>query len=182
MPGMMPPQGAAPAPVEQVGMAPQQPEEAEAATPEEQQMYNEVVTRAKRLIFDEEKQEVRPSLVKMLKEGDDPVQALGRAAGTIFFRVVQSAAKAGIQIPPSVEMGAAEEVFSDVAQVASTVTGTDFMSDDQKYEGAFYVAIDEARQMMASAGMIDQEAAVAEMQDLAAADKDGRLGQMIGSV
>jgi hypothetical protein len=181
MAGMMPQDPAAAAAPPAQGMAPQQaaPQEAqpegEMATPEEQQLYNEVVTRAKKLVFDEQKQEVRPAIVKMLKEGDDPVQALGQAAGTVFFRVLQSATKAGIEIPPSVEVAAAEEVFSDVAQIASTVTGTDFMADDQQYEGAFYVAVDECRQMMSAAGMVDQEAALAEMQDMSAADQSGQL-------
>ena len=108
--------------MQQQGMAPEQaprPEEGEAATPEEQAIYDEFVTRAKTLIFDPESEEVRPQVVKMLNEGDDPKQALGQTAATIFFRVEQQAAKDGVEIPQTVKEGAGEEVFSDLAQVAS---------------------------------------------------------------
>jgi hypothetical protein len=187
MPGMMPPQEAPPpaagaAPQQGMVPAPAEPPQGEPASPEEQQMYDDFVTRAKMLIFDQETEEVRPAVVKMLEGDDDPKAALGQTAASIAFRVLQEAEKGGVQIPEDVMMEAGQEIFSDVAQVASAVTGVDFMADDQAYEGAFYIAVDELRQMLTSAGMVDVEQEKAAFQEMAAADADGRLSEMMGGL
>jgi hypothetical protein len=155
---MLPAQAPAQAPVQDVPE-----EEGVPATPEEQGLYDEFVTRAKSLIWDQKKEEARPEIVKSLQDGD-PVEALAQTAAAVFFKVDQAATKAGMQIPEDVKMAAGEEVFSDVAQVASVVTDVDFTSDPELYDKAFLMAVDEVAQMEGGAGMVDKEAAAAELQ------------------
>jgi hypothetical protein len=155
---MLPEQAPAQMPVQDVPE-----EEGTPASPEEQQMYDEFVTRAKSLIWDQKKEEARPEIVKSLQDGD-PVEALAQTAAAVFFKVDQAAAKAGMQIPDDVKMAAGEEVFSDVAQVASVVTDVDFTADEELYDKAYLMAVDEVAQMESGAGMIDKEAAAAELQ------------------
>jgi hypothetical protein len=154
-------------------------DQGEAASPEEQKLYDDVVTRAYSLIFDVDKGEVRPQILEGLKGGDDPKEALAQTAATVFFRVLQAAAQAGQEIPPDVEENAGKEVFEKLAEIASAVGPMDFMQDDDAFQGAFFLAVDELRQQKQAAGMIDQQAAQGDFQDLAAADQDGRLAQIM---
>ncbi len=179
---------AAPAPVapQQQGLDQQQmppgemAEGGEPASPEEQEMYDEIVARAYLLIFDEKSRKPRDSVVKMLSEGE-PKAALGQAAATIFFRVEEAAAKAGIKVPGEVKEAAGAEVFSTMAELATKVGTTDFMTDEDAFAGAFYIAANELQNMESSAGMLDEQETSAEFDEIIAADQDGRLAQIVGA-
>lgn len=146
--------------------APAQPapeEEGVQASPEEQEMYDNFVTRAKSLIWDQKKEEARPEIIKAL-QGEDPFEALATTAATVFFKVEQAAAKQGIAIPEDMKEAAGEEVFSDVAQIASMVTEVDFTADPEAYDKAFLMAVDELAQLESGSGLADKEQAAADLQ------------------
>jgi hypothetical protein len=172
-PNMMPPQPAQQQPVP--------PDQGQPADPQSQGIYDKLVTKSFELIFDTEKEEVRPEILKSLK-GGDPKEALAQTAAQVFHRVEESAAQAGQQIPGDVKESAGKEVFDNLAHIASATGPVDFMNDDNAYQGALYLAADELRQMEQASGLLDPEAAKADFQDLAAADKDGRLAQIMAGL
>ncbi len=183
MPGLAPalaaPPQAVPQPSPQMG-PPANDQQGEPATPEEQAMYDEVVSRSYLLMFDEKTRKPRASVVKMLKSGD-PKQALGEAAANIFFRVEQAAAKAGQPIPDSVKEGAGADVFSKMAELATKVGETDFMADDDAFAGAWYVAVNTLQNLEKQGGMEDPEKTSADFDQLIQADQSGQLAAMMGT-
>jgi hypothetical protein len=159
---------------------PAEGQQGEPATPEEQALYDEVVSRAYLLMFDEKTRKPRASVVKMLQSGE-PKQALGETAANVFHRVEMEAAKAGQPIPDSVKEGAGADVFSKMAELASKVGETDFMADDDAFSGAFYIAVNTLQQLEKQSGMEDPEKTSADFDQLIQADQSGQLAAMMGT-
>jgi hypothetical protein len=186
MPGLMPSQTppaaapAAPAPAQ----APVPGEEEMAAggqeaSPEEQAQYEEIVARGLMLIFDAE-EGIRPGIRQMLDAGgDDPGTALGQAAGLVIARVEDAAAKDGVEIPDDMREAAAAEIFENLADAASEAGIHDFRQDDAAFQKAFLIAADTMRLQAQESGRLDPEKAKMDMEELAGADREGRLDQIM---
>lgn len=170
------------APAPQQGLAAAQAPQAEpmiaeggeAATPEEQALYDDIVGRAYLLIFDEKGGTVRKSVLDSLS-GEEPKEALASTAASIFARVLQAAAQGGVEVPGEVKEAAGAEVFETLAEVASKAGVYDFMGDDQAFEAAFLLAADTLRQIETESGTLDPEAAKADFAGMVEADKSGEL-------
>lgn len=177
------PQAAPPQAAPQPGAMPQ-PGAAvgeQAASPEEQQLYDEIVSKAYTLIFDEKAGKVREPVLEHLK-GDDPIEALAQTAAQVFGRVMQAAAEDGVQIPGDVKEAAGAEVFETMAEIASEAGIYDFMGDDKAFQAAFLRAADGLSNIERQNGSIDIEATKGEFAEMAAMDKDGRLDAILASL
>lgn len=166
--------GAAPMPVEEEAAAGGQE-----ASPEEQAMYEEFVARGIMLALDPE-QGLRPGIREMLESGgDDPATALGQAAGLVIARVEEAAAKDGVEVDGDLREAAAAEIFEVMAEAATQAGIHDFAGDDAAFEKAFLIAADTMRVQAQEGGRLDPEKAKMDMEELAAADREGRLDQIM---
>ena len=188
MAGMMPsqPQPAAPAPAAP-GPAPMPADDEMAAggqeaSPEEQAMYEEIVARGILLIFDAD-QGLRPGIRQMLESGgDDPATALGQAAGLVIARVEDAAAEDGVEVEDDIREKAAGEIFEVLAEAATQAGIHDFVQDDAAFQKAFLIAADTMRVQAQESGRLDPEKAKMDMEELAAADREGRLDAIMQSL
>jgi hypothetical protein len=149
------------------------------ASPEEQQMVEEIVSRGVMLIFDE-KEGIRPGIRQMLEAGgDDPATALGEAAGMVIARVEDAAAEDGVEVPDDVRMEAASQIFENLADAATQAGIHDFGQDDEAFQKAYLLAADSMRLHAQESGRLDPEKAKMDMEELGAADREGRLDQIM---
>lgn len=178
MAGLMP--TAATPPVEETMPAqPQNEMQGEPADPESQAMYEEWVARGILLIFDA-KQGLRPGIRQMLESGgDDPATALGQAAGLVIARVDEAAANDGVEVDGDLRDQASAEIFEVLADAATQAGIYDFENDDAAFQKAFLIAADTWRQQAQESGRIDPEKAKMDLEELGAADRDGRLDQIM---
>lgn len=154
--------------------------EGQQATPEEQAAYDEYVSRGIMLLFDEGTQELRPGVVQMMQNEDDPAAGLGEAVGTIVSRIDDEAQKAGVEFDPAVRESAATNIFEVAAQAATNAGIHDFENDDEAFQRAYLVGVDTVRQADTAAGRVTPEKAQADMQALSQADQAGQLQAMLG--
>lgn len=166
------------------GMAAQQPPEqpggGQQASPEEQQAYDEYVSRGIMLLFDEQTQQLRPAVAQMMQDEDDPAAGLGEAVGNIVSRIDDQAQQEGIEIAPDVREAAATNIFEVAAQAATNAGIHDFEADDEAFQRAYLIGVDTVRQADVATGRTSPEKAQADMQALAQADQAGQLQTMLG--
>ena len=153
------------------------------ASPEEQDLYNRLVERAEDLLFegDGANAKFRKGIIEALKE-ENPQEALGQTAATVFHRVIQAAADAGQKVPGDVKEAAGEEVYSVMAEAASNLGIHNFMEDQQAFDAGWLIAADHLRVLEQESGTLDQDEAAAEFQQLAEMDQDGRLEQIMAGL
>ena len=164
--------------------APAAPEQESNVSPEEQQAYEEIVARGLELIFegdDESSAKVRPDVLKALKD-ENPREALGEVAGSIVFRVVQAGREAGVEIDDDMAEQAGAEIFEVLAEIATKRGIYDFQGDNKEFQAAWLLAVDKYRLLMQDDGGLDPDAQQGNMNELAAADQDGRLSQIMGQL
>ena len=149
--------------------------EGEQATPEEQAQYELFVGQCLKLIYGGGK--VNQAVLDRLKTGK-PVQALAAAATVIVDRVFTSAKENGKDFAADILLHAGKEILQDLAELAQKSGIHDYTQDE--LDGAFYAAVDQFR--ADHQGMIDQNAAKGELQQLQQADQQGKLGQMLPGI
>lgn len=174
------PAPAAPAPAPAGLDAAAQPQGQQQASPEEQQLHDELVARGVMLLLDEKTNDFRPGVREAIADADDPAAGLGEAVGTVVGRIDDQAAKDGIQIPPDVREAAGVAIFELAAAVASRKGIHDFENDDEAFQRAFLIGVDTVRQQDVAAGRMDPEKAKADFAAMAQADQAGQLGAMLG--
>lgn len=162
------------------GQEPQAPGGGEQASPEDQQAYDEYVSRGILLLFDEQTQQLRPAVAQMMQDEDDPAAGLGEAVGNIVSRIDDEAQKAGVEFDPAVREAAATNIFEVAAQAATNAGIHDFENDDEAFQRAYLIGVDTVRQADTAAGRVDQGKAQADLQALAQADQAGQLQGMLG--
>lgn len=180
--GGMPP-GAAPSPD---GM--------EDATPEEQAMYDKLVTTALDFFVPEGMDTIAPPMVASLKgefpeavtqmfaQAEPPVDAnpLDAVAVTATVAVMMAEAeieKGGQQIPNDVVFHAGAEVIEYAIAASEALKIHDFNEEDM--ERVTYRAMDLYR---TAAPRADQEALAGEFEEVVAADRAGQLGALLPGV
>lgn len=169
--------------------APQQPqaapEEEQAAnvTPEEQALYEELVARGTMLLYDGKTKKIRAGVLEMMQaDPEDPAACLGEAAGTIMSRVEEVAAEGGVPADRDMLMQAGAEIFEQVAEAATAAGVHDFEQDDEAFQRAYLIAVDTTRTNAQTAGRIDAQQEQADFAEVAQADKDGRLDEIMRSL
>ncbi len=148
----------------------EQPGDAPNVSPEEQAQYTAFVETALNLISDDRFED---GLLKSLGGSKDPVLSLASTALTVVQRVEASASQKGQQVSGDVLLHAGEEIVGALAEMAGAANIHDYTQEEM--DGAFYRAADMYREEKQARGEIDQDAAAADLQDLAAADKAGQL-------
>jgi hypothetical protein len=156
--------------------APSMPGEPRQASPEEQALYNRFVANAYNLVYDEK---MLPKMLDILEGEGDPVAGLASAASTVIVRVAEAAQRQGQQLSGDVLFNAGTEVFEDLAELSRTAKIKDFAQDPDALEGAYFRALDETRVMLQESGVVDQDAAMADMQQLAEMDQNGKYEEML---
>lgn len=170
-----PAQGGAPAPQ---GVAPEVGYQGEGnVAPEEQAAYDKFVDNGFKLIYDDK---TMPNILNLLQSSQDKILNLASAALNVVMHLKESAKNAGREIPPDILMHGGVEILEDLAELSDKAGIYEYSQDE--IEGATYRAFDMYREMEDQRGETDQEARMAEMQELAQAEKDGRLGEMFGDM
>lgn len=147
-----------------------------AATPEEQQQYDQIVAKAYDLIYDNK---TMPAIVETLKGEGDPIEGLARTTSSVMLRVIQSGMQANVPINGEVAFHAGTEVFEDLADLSREAGVKDYTQDQDGMEKAYFLALDYSRQAFQDAGILDPAAADADLQALQKMDQDGQLEQMM---
>ncbi len=146
----------------------------EQASEEEQDQYNQIVSNAMKLMYDERSM---PGTLKGLQGDGVPIEGLAVTAFNITKRVTDSARQNGIQISPDVLYQAGAEIVEELADLQKEA-GIAALSQEQ-INGAFLRAVDMYRDVAQREGTLDQGTMAAEMNELVAADRQGTLDQLL---
>lgn len=160
--------------------------EGEEATPEEQQAYDEFVKDGFRVMY--EGGEVKPRILELLDEDPaDLIEVLGDEALKDFSPVVALAATATIIVLEVVRstgekdgtiiLHGGKAIMEDIAEIAQKAGIRDY--SEEEIGKAFHMAADLFRRAAEEEGLIELDEAKAEWEEIVAADKEGRLGEMI---
>lgn len=150
----------------------------DAASPEEQQMYDEFVNKAYELVYNGNK--VSPQVMEALKGDGNPVDGLANATAMVVMRTEDSATQKGRKIPGDVVFHAGTEVLEDLADLASQAGIHDFTEEEM--EGAAYQALDIYRAQRQQQGSLDMGAIGQDFEQIMAAEKSGQLDQMFPGI
>lgn len=171
------------------GMAPTPAAEADDSnvSPEEQEAYDDFVLAAFALIY--EKEAVRPNILKLLDEEPSDLMAVLSGVGEVEFTpTVAVAATAVVIIMQLVEIAGDEpisdevlfnggaEIVEELVDISSRM-GNEFTEDETNK--AFLQAADLYREVAASAGLVDKAELAGLFEEVAAADREGRLGEVL---
>lgn len=153
------------------------PQEASSnVTPEEQKQYDLFVSQCLDLISNNEK--VRAAVIEMMKSAPEPNEGLAQAAAFIVMRVEDAAAEKGIKFSGDILLHGGMEVLEAIADLGEASGVTDEF-DEEDREGAFYRATDLYREDRQQKGVLDQDAADSDWEDLKQADESGAIDRMV---
>jgi len=142
-------------------------------TPEEQKQYDEFVENALRLTYDKK---TMPNVLETLKGGDNPIEGLANTLVMVVTALEKQADAAGAELSSDVIFHGSFEIIADLANLQKEAGIADL--DDDEVEKAIYMAIDIYRQQKQSAGRLDVEGISQDMDELMAAEKEGRLDEI----
>ncbi len=163
--------GGTQAPVNQAGyLGPQQ------ASPEEQEVYNQIVANGYNLIYEEG---TMPATVEGLAGDDNPVQGLVTVATAIITRVIESAVRAKVQVTADIALHAGTEIFEDLCNLSKQSGIKDYSTDREAMESAYLRTTDGVRMALQDAGILDQASAKADWDKLMQMDGSGELDQIM---
>ena len=156
-------------------------EEESNVSPEEQEIYNQAVTNALRIIYPKgEDAAIAPSVLDTLKSSDNPVVNLASAAVSIVTFLRDSAKEAGAPLPDEILYHAGAAVTEELAEVADVSKIYDYSEDE--IEQAFYQALDMYRVSGEQSGDVDPEQLKAGFEQVRQADAEGTLDQMLPGI
>lgn len=162
-----------PPPEDEMGMGDMEGEQPN-VSPEEQKAYDAFVDNGLRLIFDKR---TAPGLLDRIKKGKTPVEGLASATVYVVDAVRKSAEKAGQQVPDEVVFHAGFELVSNVATLSAAARVHEFSEDE--IEQAIYIGLDLYATMEMQEGRLDAESALNDFETVVAADKAGRIDDVI---
>lgn len=146
--------------------------EEEAASPEEQALYDKFVSKAFMLVYDKK---FFPAVLELLEGEGDPIEGLALASSKVIMRVMKAAQQAGEKLPGDVLFHGAKEVFEDLGELSRRAGIKDFSADPDALEGAYFRALDHLRILLEGSGDINREAAQADLAMLQQMDEAGDL-------
>lgn len=176
-----------------VGMAPKGPpaeeldDEEPNASPEEQAAYEDFVLAGLALIYEDK--QVRPGILKMLDEDpQDLMQILSSAEELQEFSPVVAVAATAVVIVLEIMRHAGDErpsdelvlhggaaIVEELVEIQGRI-GKELSQDD--LHRAMSMAMDLYREAGTQAGFVDEGKLKAQFEELVAADKEGRLGEV----
>jgi hypothetical protein len=149
----------------------------EAATPEEQALYEQVVKNALEILYPKSEEEISPQIREALTAGDKPVMNLAMASLSIVQGLVASAKQAGQPIPEDVLYHAGAQIVELVGEAAEAFKIHDYAEED--IERAFYIALDLYREQATQAGDVNADELKASFDELKAANDRGELDTIL---
>jgi len=149
-------------------------EEQPNVSPEEQQLYEEFVDKCYQVIYSQKT--IKP-ILQALNASDDPKMNLANAVVLVVKFVVDSARKAGKEIPVDVLMHGGKEVLEDLADLCAEMGIHQYTPEE--LEGAVYIAADLYRGMAEQDGTLDIEGSKRDMAMAVQADREGRMDDII---
>lgn len=147
-------------------------------TEDEQQMYDLMVGEAKGIIFGKD---TMGRIVQALKQISDPAESIAVTTANVMLRVLSGIKKRGGNIPIDIIYAAGQEVFADVAELATKAGIHDFGKDDQGFNTAFIRAVDRFRVKATESKLLDKAEVDEEMRKMIEADRAGKLNEMLGA-
>ena len=157
-------------------VAPQQSmtpmEEEPNVTPEEQEIYDTVVSNAQTIIFGKESS---TNILNMVQSADTAAEGVAQATVTIGDQIISKAEENGIQVPEDVLSAAAEEVVAMIFELAEAAKVIEDTTDDD-----MFTALTKSMEMWAQLHperFNEQEAS----QDLQGMDK-AQVAQILGQL
>lgn len=93
----------------------------------EQAVYERFVRNGMRLIYGEK---TLPSVIKSLEGDGNPVEGLANTISTVVMRLVDSAAKKGVELPPDVVMYGAGELIEQLADLSKESGGHAYTDEE----------------------------------------------------
>lgn len=148
------------------------------AGPEQQQLYEQFVAQAMKLIYSED---ALPAVLKTLQGGGDPVEGLASAASLITFQVSESAEANGFPVSNDIVFNAGTEIFNQLADVADAAGFADFENDRDALESAYFKGLDQFRGLMQETGRIDQQASMRDVERLQSMSDSGELEMLLNN-
>lgn len=145
--------------------------------PDEQQAYDTFVGNGMELLYNEN---VMPKLLESIRSAEDPAEGLGNAVATLVMRLDDSASKAGQEISGDVKLHAAKELLEQMAEVAEEAGVHEY--SEEEMESAFYSALDTYRTTRQAEGKLNPEEFQGDMQEIQAADQEGRIDEVLPGV
>jgi hypothetical protein len=150
-------------------------------TPEEQAQYEMVMRNALKIIYPEgEEAQISPQVLQALKGSENPQMNLATAAVTLVTQLRDSAKKAGQPISDDVLYHAGSDIVGELAEVAEATKIYDF--SEEEIENAWYMALDMYRAAGEQSGDVDSAQLKQSFEELRAADKEGRLDELMPGV
>lgn len=143
-------------------------------TPDEQNAYNQFVVNGMKLIFNEA---TTPKLIQRLQADENPIHALAATTVAIVSKLKASAESAGQQVSPDILMHGGTELMSNIAELAKAAKVHTYTPDEQ--EKALYTAMDMYSNQEMQKGTLDKEGFARDFQTLVAADKAGKLDEVL---
>jgi len=143
-------------------------------TPEEQELYDQVVDNAYQIIYDPKTTE---NLLSRISQSGNPVEGLASVAFMVVTTLENSADQAGMPIPQDVLFHAGIEILEEIAEFAEEKGVHSF--SDEEIEQALFSALDMYGAQAERSGKVDKESAQAEFAAIEKADKDGTLKEQI---
>lgn len=144
--------------------------------PEEQEQYDRFVANGMKLVF---AQGARDQIVNRIK-ASNPIEGLAAATVQIVRRLNESAGQKGMQVSPDVLMHGGLEIMGNIAELAEAANAHSY--SEEEIEKAMYMALDQYGTQELQAGRIDKEAVANDLQEMMAADKEGRLEEALPGI
>lgn len=108
------------------------------ASPEDQQVYTQVMKNAMSVIYDEK---IMPQMLRAIRgDGTNPVQGLGQAVAAVLTKLEAAATQAGQPISNEVKAGAAKEMVEILAELAGPKGADLYEFSQEEMKAAFFAA------------------------------------------
>ena len=146
----------------------------EAATPEEQAVYERFVSMALSALYDEKMVQKH---VEAIKAAESPEAGVGEVASQVAMRVYTDAKKSGQNISGEVLLNAGQEIVEATVEIAEAGGVAEF--DDKMMEMAFYIASDKFQKALTAMGDYNAERAQADVDGLNQMAESGELQSQV---
>jgi hypothetical protein len=150
----------------------------EAASPEEQEMYDKFVSMALLALYD---QKMMPKTIEMLRAPGGAIEdKVGQVVTGITQRVYDSAKESGVELPGDVIMNAVIEIVEAVVELAEKSKIAEF--DQAMIDKCYYAAMDMIGKQAAAQGLYGDDMKAQDAAALQQMSQSGELQAMTGDV
>lgn len=148
----------------------------EAASQEEQEQYDTFMDRALKVLYSDK---MLDTVIQNFR-GADPVEAVGQMVSMVVMRVIDAVTDAGDSLTDDVMFHGAKELTEDMLEMHSKINGS--QPTEEQTEGAFSRVMLELVKLRSARGQIDPAKAESEFGEMAAAERQGGLDQMLPGI